>query len=405
MKLRPGTTVFPLDNELVLFSKEGQLIVGLNRSAAFVFRELERGVPAPSVAKLVAAAGLADPGESETWVASTLEALRSHGMLADGPASVSLAKAEGSERGSEDALADVRPYAPFTPVAEQYYRLLETVLLIRFGHLAQIRLVDAVIGHLRTGSDSAPNTVIEIAALETDEGRHLRSDVYREGEPVRCAPWLSQLAPIVKSLFWQEAVNAHDFLFYIHAGVVGTGSGCVLLPARAGSGKSSLTAALVHRGFRYYSDEVALIERSTFRVPPVPLAICVKSTGWDLMARYYPDIVELPIHRRGDGKVVRYAPPPPGAALHPPAEVTHIVFPRHRRNSATEIKTMARSDALGRLMGECLAVKRQLDPEIVQQLVRWISGIDCYSLEFSSLDEAVGLIADIVSPQEIVSLS
>ena len=41
-----------------------------------------------------------------------------------------------------------------------------------------------------------------------------------------------------------------------------------LLPAAAGSGKSSLTAALVHSGLGYYSDEVALIEPGTFLVCP-----------------------------------------------------------------------------------------------------------------------------------------
>ncbi len=118
-----------------------------------------------------------------------------------------------------------------------------------------------------------------------------------------------ELAPIVKSAFWQSAVNAHDFLFYIHAGVVGLGNTCLLMPAAAGSGKSSLTAALVHGGFLYYSDEVALIQRADFRVPPVPLAICVKSTGWDLMTKYFPALAELPTHLRGDGKLVRYIAP------------------------------------------------------------------------------------------------
>ncbi len=258
MNLRSGTHVFPLDDELVLFSEEGQLILGLNNGAAFVFRELQRGVPVPAVAESVASAGLADRAQAETWVASTLELLRGHGMLADGPDGVNPAGVAGSESGSEQAIASVRPYAPFTPVAEQYYRLLETVLLVRFGHSAQIRLVDAAIGHLRTAA-SVPDSIMDLAALLTDGGRHVRSDVYRDGETIRCAKRLSRLAPIVKSVFWQMAVNTHDFLFYVHAGVVGTADSCVLLPGAAGSGKSSLTAALVHGGFRYYSDEVALI--------------------------------------------------------------------------------------------------------------------------------------------------
>src|SRR5215469_15121217 len=111
----------------------------------------------------------------------------------------------------------------------------------------------------------------------------------------------------------------------------------VLLPAAAGSGKSSLTAALVHRGYRYLSDEVALIEPSTFRVPPVPLAVCVKSTGWDVMRRYFPDIEALMAHQRADGKRIRYIPPARASVQTARALVSHIVFPRYDANAVTEL--------------------------------------------------------------------
>src|SRR5207253_1831862 len=127
---------------------------------------------------------------------------------------------------------------------------------------------------------------------------------------------------------------------------------------KPGSGKSSLTAALTQRGFRYFSDEVALVEPESFLVPPVPLAICVKSTGWDLMARYYANIANLPPHRRSDGKLVRYiAPPmnPPGCSSLP---VRYIIFPRFEVNAMTELAPLPRAEALGRVMEECLALSQ-----------------------------------------------
>jgi len=234
--------------------------------------------------------------------------------------------------------------------------------------------------------------VIDLRAEMLEDG-NLRSDIYRDGVPVQCAPQLSLLGPAVKGALWQTAVNAHDFLFYIHAGVVGAGAGCVLLPAAAGSGKSSLTGALAHAGFRYFSDEVALIERRTFRVPPMPLAMGIKQSGWDLMARYYPAIAEMPTHRRNDGKVLRYVPPPDGAAEKVAAPVSHIIFPRHQEDAPTELRPVMRAEALGRLMGECLALRQRLDRQNVGELVRWIAGIECYALNFSSLDAAVELVA------------
>jgi hypothetical protein len=397
-RFRPDLVLLPLDDELVLFSEQVQCLVGLNASAAVVFRHLQKGAAAPELARSLAREGLAPLDEAERWVTATLDALASQGMIAEGPAPAppSVRTLEEDQRSAALRIAGVPPLVPFEPEAERRYRLLETCALVRFSHAGQVRMVDAVLGHLATDDDAVPTIVIDIKGRVMNNG-HLRSAIYRDGSTVGWARRLSYLGPLVKATLWQSAVNAHDFLFYIHAGVVGAGESCILLPAAAGSGKSSLTAALAHAGFRYYSDEVALIERTTFRVPPMSLAICVKSTGWDLMARYYPDLPALPIHRREDNKVVRYIAPPAGAAQQQPAPVSHIIFPRHDKDAATELKPIPRSEALSRLMGECLALRQRLDLNNVGELVRWIAGIDCYALTFSSLDQATALVAQVAA--------
>ncbi len=310
MALRPGLTLLPLDGDAIVFSEEMQHLVGLNRTAALLVEKMQNGVPASELARVFAAEGLAAPDEAEQWVARTLDALRSCGILADGHVAPSPANPTSQDNGAAARqAAECAPYQPFEPAAERRYRLLETCTLIRFGHVAQVRLVDSVIGHLATDDDAKSDIVMDISATLLGGG-HLRSDVYRDGVPIGRAHRLSRMAPIVKAALWQSAINGHDFLFYLHAGVVGTGTSCVLLPAAAGSGKSSLTMALVDRGFLYFSDEVALIEPDSFRVPPVPLAMCIKSTGWDLMSRHCPQLLSLPVHVRIDEKVIRYIPPP-----------------------------------------------------------------------------------------------
>ena len=397
MKLHPDLAFFPLDDELVVFSQAAQSLVGLNATAAFILRKLRDGAPAAALADALAAEAGAAPGDAAGWVAATLDALGSHGLLADGT-TITPPTFDSSEIDEQLARrrAKVPPFEPFEPRAEGRYRLLGTHALIRYSHRAQMRMVDTVIGHLRSDEASTPDLVVDISDTRWGD-RQLRSNIYSNGKPETQAEQLSALGPLVKSVLWATAVNAHDFLLYLHAGVVGKDGKCVLLPAAAGSGKSSLTAALVHAGFGYYSDEVALVERGTFRVPPVPLAVCVKSTGWDVMAHYYPEIPTLPIHRRNDGKVVRYVPPPAAAVQKSSGLVSHIFFPQYAKDETTRLEPLARSDALGRLMEQCLALRQRLDGDNVRELVRWIAAIDCYTLRFSSLDDAVALVEKTLS--------
>jgi hypothetical protein len=397
MRLRPDLVLLPLDDDAVVFSEEAQSLIGLNATAAFVVRKLQDGTPASELAQALVCEGLAAPDEATRWVTATLDALGSHHILADSLPVPMQTPNENEHRAR--LITRMPPYATFEPVAERRYRLLNTRAVIRFAILEQVTWVDAVIGHLATDDTASPTIAIDIQGVALDDGR-VRSYVYLDGAPTGFATRLYRLGPVVKDALWHRAVNAHDFLFNIHAGVVGAGDACVLLPAASGSGKSSLTAALLHSGFRYFSDEVALLEAGTFQVPAVPLALCVKSTGWDVIARYFPEISTLPIHERGDGKLVRYLARLAGRLpiQQASAPVSHIIFPRYDKAGPTELKPIGRIEALRRLMDECLALRRRLDLGTVRDLVGWFAGIDCYALTFLSLDEAVSAIKQVVRP-------
>jgi hypothetical protein len=114
------------------------------------------------------------------------------------------------------------------------------------------------------------------------------------------------------------------------------------------------------------------------------------------MARYFPQILQVPAHRRRDGKDVRYVAPPKNLVQHTPQQVSHIIFPKYDAEAETRLVSVRRADALGRLMDECLALKTHLRIEHIQELIDTLSRIDCYALTFSSLDEAVELVSKAV---------
>jgi hypothetical protein len=234
-----------------------------------------------------------------------------------------------------------------------------------------------------------PTSTIEVIA---DGDRH---HVCQNGAVERANVALDEIGPTVKWLVWEAAINSHRFFLNIHAGVISDGKNVTLLPAAPGSGKSSLTAALSRAGLDYFSDEVALIEEPDMTVRPTPLAVCVKSTGWDLMAPLFPELRTLRTHRRGDGKIVRYVPPPPfvrGSRADRAYPVRRIVFPKYVAGGETTLTPLPRVEALSRLMEECLAVPVPLTLRRVQRLVRWIRQVDCHDLKVAALDAAVARI-------------
>jgi hypothetical protein len=386
--LCPELLLLPLDGGTIAFSDSTQHLFSLNPTAALVVEELQSGRSVSEVAQVLTARGLAPPEQGTEWVAATLAALKEQ-MRGDEAAAAPP---------EPEQIPDLLPFSPFKPVTETRYSILETCALIRYEAWAQKRLVDSVLGHLATDERRPPTVIFELKAQHRPNYT-MRSDVYRDGIPIGSARGLSFLGPIVKGAIWQTAIRAHDFLFYIHAGVVGNGASCLLLPAAPGSGKSSLTMALVHRGFQYFSDEVALVEPESFHVVPMPLAMAIKEPGWELMARYYPALESLPIHVRNDSKVIRYLPPPVDAVGRSPSAVRHIIFPQYQPGAETNLVRLPRAEALGRLMHQCLALRGRLDGDIVRAIVSWMGSIDCYELTHSCLETAVDAVVDVTGFQ------
>jgi hypothetical protein len=385
---KPAETVrlFILDEGAVLFSERREELHSLNTSATFVWCAMEEGMPRDDIAIALQRTFSISPDEARRYVADSFAQWHSLGLL-DG------AEAEEPERpqpvpaaGGAD-VSQMPPYPERAPVfaEERRYGLLGIGFVVRLETRVADDWVHPILAHLATATDPVGATVDVLASGASYV-------VYLDRRPVLTATSIDALAPLVKAVIWSIVVKRRQFLFYIHAGVVGVDGSCLLLPAAPGSGKSSLTAALAHSGYVYFSDEVALLEEASFRVAPMRLPLCVKSTGWDLIARYYPALGAMPAHRRVDGKIVRYLPPP---GEQPPADgwpVSRLIFPRYREGEPTILRPLARVEALQRLMGECLAIPVRLDHGRVRGLIDWMKSIDCYDLTMSSLDEAVGLI-------------
>jgi len=374
------------DDGLVLVPRSQQLFA-LNTTATLVWCCLEEGQGRREIVDTLVETFRIDPDTAARYVEDALGLWRGWGVL------------QGTEIAAEPKQAE----EPDLPLGEampaeaeaairhrRRYRLLDGTAAIAYGDDDSLDWVHPILAHLAIGDADGDLEALSLHVVREDDGYALYRD--RRRWPGRLP--LSHLGPLVKGHVWQGALGATPHAFNIHAGVVADDAGCILLPGRPGSGKSTLTAALARSGYAYLSDEVALLESPRLRARPVPLAICVKSTGWDALERFYPELVGLRSHGRGDGKIVRYVPPPiDAAAAEIRHDVTRIVFPRYVPGCRTSLKPMPAVEGLQRLLHECVAAPEGLSVAAVETIVEWLGRLSFWELEQSTLDDAIAAIA------------
>lgn len=382
----PGVALFFLEDSAILFSEPRQELHELNTMAAVIWCHLENGKDRGGIAaELVAGLGVT-PGDAANFVDQALDTWKLQGLLADRPGPT-----HPPPQYTRTPPDDMPDFGTPAFVTARDYRLLSIGFRLRCTTAADAALLAPIFAHL--ASTDTPTTSFDV--VRHNEG----IAIYRDGQKLSQCATTEELVPMAHNLVWLECVDLHGFFLELHAGVVGCGqpgpnNGCILLPARPGSGKSTLTAALVQSGWDYLSDEVALLDVTTMRVAPVPIALCLKRSGLAPVMEFWPSAKDLVFHLRSDGKRVAYLPPPIERVVPPDARmaVRGIVFPRYRKDRDLTWTALSRLDALRRLIDECVAISGRLDVARVGAVVNWIANIPSHELTYGSTADAVSAI-------------
>jgi hypothetical protein len=194
--------------------------------------------------------------------------------------------------------------------------------------------------------------------------------------------------------------EAADCFAAIHAAAVALDDRCALLPAVSTSGKSTLTAALIAAGYRYCTDDLAILTPPPVRLRPVPMKIGLKRGSWDLLADAWPELESQPSHLRADGKWIKYLDPRCRAnavqSSAEPVRVTTVVFPSFVRGSAAQLSPLSRASALARMAEAGYDLSGAFDKSSVATLVEWFETLQCFELRFDALPDAVALFRTVL---------
>ncbi len=384
LTLSDDVRMFIVGDEGLVFVADSQELYALNSMATFIWCGLEERQTRAALVAAVMRGFAIGSDEAARYVADCLATWEGWGVFAG------RARATPAHAPSAAATPDASPCEPDARIQRwRRYRLLDGIAEIGFSDDVAHDWVHGILGYLE--SPAAAPVTARLHLVAASRGYQIA----RAGVVWQDALAPDQLGPLIKALLWQTCLRATPHVLNIHAAAVASGDGCILLPGRPGSGKSTLSAALGRSGFTYLSDEVALLAGPDLRVRPVPLAICVKSTGWDALAPFYSELASLPVHRRGDGKIVRYLRPPIDlASLRASYAVSRIVFPRYVPGCVTRLRPLGSVEGLRRLLGECVSAPDGLTMDGVAAMVDWLGRVRCHELEQSSIPDAIDRLRD-----------
>jgi HprK-related kinase A len=193
------------------------------------------------------------------------------------------------------------------------------------------------------------------------------------------------------------ALRAHSLLM-LHSGAVEKHGRVLLFPAWPGSGKTTLCAALAHRGWRLLSDEFGLVDPATGLAVPLPRPMPLKNESIAVIREFAPAAEMGPIipeTRKGTIAHVK-VPLESIQAADRRAPVAHIVFPRWERGSELSLAKMPKSEAFFMLATNAFNYE-VLGEAAFNAVRRLIETTACYALTYSDLESVVRRLDDLVA--------
>lgn len=214
---------------------------------------------------------------------------------------------------------------------------------------------------------------------------------------------LDQAFPMFEwGLNWCVSSHANRYLI-IHAAVVEKGGHAAILPAPPGSGKSTLCAALVNRGWRLLSDELALVRVGDGKIIPLPRPVSLKNESIDIIRRYEPDaILSRKVSDTMKGTVAHMkAPAESIARAAETAQAAWVIFPKYQAGAATRLEALPQARAFMRVADNAFNYSL-LGVKGFETMAGLIEASLCYDFTYSVLDEAIETFAALKPPASLM---
>ncbi len=190
-------------------------------------------------------------------------------------------------------------------------------------------------------------------------------------------------------LNWCFSTQYHRHLV-IHGAVIEKNGRALIMPAPPGSGKSTLCAALVARGWRLLSDELSLIKLDALQVVPMCRPLSLKNESLQIIQDFGPNLVfGPPAFDTSKGTVGHMrAPTRSVARSQDSATPAWVVLPKYQAEADAQLNPFPKADAFMQIAENTFNYS-MLGRSGFETIGDLIDHCDCYRFTYSCLDEAI----------------
>jgi hypothetical protein len=213
---------------------------------------------------------------------------------------------------------------------------------------------------------------------------------FRDGAPVGMRP-LQEASPQLKAMLAETFAGAIPGGFLAHGAMLTRGDVRLLLSAPSGAGKTTLALMLTQAGFLYGGDDLVYITPQGL-AEGLCFPAALKPSGWTLLGDRMPEILDLPVHTRGDAVRVRYVLPQQ-RDTQGPKPITSIVRLKRNSGMAPGLVAISSLDAFCALLESGWSNAHRSERTMIVQLAAALASGRHYDLHYDDLDQGVAALS------------